>query len=91
MNKETRDFFGCEVFFDEKKLRKVLASQLDNHGYRQGKKTLVEIVFNRHLDYVFRKNALELIFKHMNSQGVVVYGNSGISTSEMLTILKEVL
>ena len=91
MNKETYEFFNCEVSFDEKKLRELLASQLCNKRYVEGKKMLVEVVFNRHLDYDFRKNALGLIFKHMKNQGIVLYGNSGITTSEMLKIMRSVL
>ena len=91
MNKETYEFFNCEVSFDEKAIRNLLASQLGNKRYIEGKKMIIEVIFNRSLDYQFRKNALELIFKHLSTQGCVIYGNSGISTSEMLKIMRSVL
>lgn len=91
MNKETYEYFGCEVSFDEKKLRELLASQLDNEYYIEAKKNLVAIVYDRTRDYKVRKDALNMIFKHLKNQGVVVYHNGGISTSQMLTIMKEVL
>ena len=92
MNKETRMFFGTEVSFDEKKLRKLLASQSHNRRYIDGKRAIINVIFDRTLPYHFRREALELIFTHMLNQGVVVYGaNRGLSTSELLTVIKNVL
>ncbi len=91
MNKETMDFFGCEVSFDEKALRELLASQLHNERYVGVKKLLVNIIYDRTKEYAVRQRALNKIFKHLQNQGVVVHGNGGISTSQMLKIMRDVL
>jgi len=62
MNKETYEFFNCEVSFDEKKVRKLLASQNGNRRYIEEKKKIIRIIFDRQLDYNLRKCALEVIF-----------------------------
>ena len=91
MNKETRDFFGCEVTFDEKALRSLLASQLHNERYTRGKKLFVDIIYDRTKEYESRKDALNQIFKHLKNQNVVIYGQGGITTSQMLKVMREVL
>lgn len=91
MNKETYEFFNCEVSFDEKAIRRLLASQIGNHRYIEEKKKVIRIIFDRSLDYKIRKSALEVIFRHLSSQRCVVYGNGGISTSEMLKTMRAVL
>ncbi len=91
MNKEARNFFNCEVSFDEKAIRNLLASQLGNKRYIEEKKKVIRIVFDRSLDYKLRKSALEIIFRHLSSQRCVIYGNGGISTATMLNLMRAVL
>ena len=91
MNQETRMFFDCEVSFDEKKLRKLLASQMYNASYIGAERRIINVVFDRSIDYSKRQGALNMIFKHLVNQGVVLYGNSGITTAQMLKIMREAL
>ena len=91
MNKETYDFFGCEVSFNEKALRKVLASQLDNSSYVKGKKILIDMIYDKSLDYSVRQDALNRLFSHLQNQNVVMLSNSGMTTSQMLKVMRAVL
>ena len=91
MNKETYMFFGQEVSFDEEKLRKLLASQLNNEQYVEAKSQLIEVIYDRTKEYKLREAALNLVFKHLKNQNVVVYGRGGITTAQMLKIMREVL
>ena len=91
MNKETREFFGKEVSFNEKVLRQVLASQLGNTRYIEGKKKVLSVIFNRSVSYDQRKKALFILYKHLESQGIVEDGNGYLTNSQMLNVMREVL
>ena len=91
MNKETYEYFRYEVSFNEKAIRNLIASQLGNKRYIEEKKKLIGIIFDISLDYILRKTALELIFRHLLNQGCVVYGHGGISTSMMLKLMRSSL
>jgi len=88
MNRETYEYFGEVVSFDEKKLRSLLASQLHIDGYVEGKKKIIAIIFDRKLSYEIRKEAMFKLFEHLDNQGVVVSGNSCLTTSQMLDVLR---
>ena len=88
MNQEARQFFGCEISFDEKKLRKLLASQMHNNAYVGAKKAIINIIYDRSIDYTKRQEALNIIFKHLVNQGVVIQGKGGITTSQMLKVMR---
>ncbi len=91
MNQEGREFFGCEVSFDEMKLRRLIASQSCSEEYLTLRAQIIWIIFDRTLEYDLRKRSLFVLFKHLQKQGMVRKDQKGISTAEMLKMFRATL